>query len=128
MLKRFVAFLFILTIVGQVYAGVCGCVNGESSSKHSCCKRQNSAGDSVSKKSCCDTDCIAKGTQQPTQDRTTASAKIKFEATKQNTAVPTMAFERIVASGIVRTPSVANHRLKFSGASELYLRHRAFLL
>ena len=128
MLKRLAAFLFIFAIVGQIYAGVCGCAGGHNQPRHSCCKRQKSVGDTISSKGCCDTDCMAQRSENVVQKRTEPASKIKFEAFKENAELPRMAFAPVTAADVARIPPFAEHRLKYPRAPELYVRNCAFLI
>ena len=128
MLKRLAAFLFILTVVGQVYAGVCGCLDGGNEPRHSCCKRQKNARDSVSSRGCCSTDCMGQRSETLVQKRTEPASKITLETVNEPAEIPRMAFERVLALDVARISPFANHRLKYSRAPELYLHHCAFLI
>lgn len=57
MLKRFTALLFVLTVAGNVWAGLCGCMDGSDHPRSSCCDRPSAERDSVAAKPCCDEDC-----------------------------------------------------------------------
>lgn len=126
--RRIAALLFIIAIVGQFYAGVCGCVGGGAQPRHSCCKRQKTVGDVISRKNCCPSECLLQPSEKPLQDRVQATAKIKFETVKAAVETPRSSFERIVVVDVVRLPPFSNHRLKYPRPPELYLRHRAFLI
>jgi hypothetical protein len=128
MLKRLAAFLFIFVIAGQVSAGVCGCVRGETESKHSCCKRDKKAGDSIRGKSCCDVDCMAGQSDRPVQDRTTPQAKLQFKTADQPREALKLTFEPVPIQSTVSVNRFTNHRLKYARPPELYLRHHAFLI
>jgi hypothetical protein len=128
MMKRLATFLFILVIAGQVSAGVCGCVGGESKSKHSCCKRAKKAVDSIQKKSCCGSDCMARQSDRPVQDRRSPQARLQFQSVDEPLHVPKFTFERTTADRAVLVNDFTNHRLKYARPPELYLRHHAFLI
>jgi hypothetical protein len=128
MVKRLTAFLFILVIAGQVSAGVCGCIGGESKPQHSCCKRAKKAVDSISKKSCCDTDCAARQSDRPVQDRTASQAKLQSQTSDEPREALPFTFERTAIIRAVPVTHFTNHRLKYARPPELYLRHHAFLI
>ena len=128
MLKRLAAIFFVFVIAGQVSAGVCGCVGGESESKHSCCKRDKLAGDSIRSKGCCDTDCMVRQSDRPIQDRTTHQANLEFQSADEPLKVLKLTFERIQVPRTVTVMHFFNHRLKFARPPALYLRHHAFLI
>ena len=128
MLKRLVAFLFIFTVAGQVYAGVCNCFDGNRQPQHSCCKRQKGERDSISTKGCCDTNCATQQYDTVVQVRTEPTAKIKFEPIIFSDHRPAHVFVTVIRDGFVPKPPFADHRLKYSRPPELYLRHHALLI
>lgn len=128
MVKRLTAFLFILVIAGQVSAGVCGCIGGESKATHSCCKRAKKSADSIQKKSCCDADCAARQSDRPVQDRTASQARLQSQAADKPREVHQFTFERTAIIRAVPVTRFTNHRLKYARPPELFLRHHAFLI
>ena len=128
MVKRLAAFLFIFVIAGQVSAGVCGCVGGESESKHSCCKREKGAGDSIRAKGCCDADCLIRQSDRPVQDRRAPQTVLQFQTADEPVEVLRFTFERAAVHVTVSVNHFTNHRLKYARPPELYLRHHAFLI
>jgi hypothetical protein len=128
MVKRLAAFLFVLVIAGQVSAGVCGCIGGESKSKHSCCKRAKKTVDSIQKKSCCGVDCMARQSDRPVQDRRAPQGGLQFQSADEPQEVIRFTFERIAVRQTVPLNFFTNHRLKYERPPELYLRHHAFLI
>lgn len=128
MLKRLVALSFIFFIVGQVSAGVCGCLSRESRPQHSCCKRQKPTVDALRQKGCCDSDCAIQRSEKLTQDRTSTSVKITSKAMAEPAAIKLENFTSIAAVAIAPVVTVNDHRLKYSRPPELYLRHHAFLI
>ena len=128
MVKRLAAFLFIFVIAGQVSAGVCGCMGGESNSKHSCCKREKGGVDSIRAKGCCDTDCMARQSDRPVQDRRAPQPQLHFQTAVEPVEVLKFVFDRVAVRRTVSVNRFTNHRLKYARPPELYLRHHAFLI
>jgi hypothetical protein len=128
MLGRLAALLFVLVIAGQVSAGMCGCLGGETSSEHRCCKAAKFEGDSFRTKSCCDTDCMARQSEKVPQDRTELTIKIKFKAVFEPLASETVLLTKVTARSAFVAPLYWNDRLKYARPPALYLRHHAFLI
>ena len=128
MLKRLTAIFFVFVIAGQVSAGVCGCVGGENKARHSCCKRDKTAGDSIRSKGCCDADCMVRQSDRPVQDRTAPQAQLQFQTADEPLEVLKFTFERAPVYRTVSVNDFTNHRLKYARPPELYLRHHAFLI
>jgi hypothetical protein len=128
MLKRFAAILFIFVMVGQVSAGVCGCLGGPRADQHSCCKREKVSGDSVRTKGCCDGDCIGRQSEELAQDRTQPATKIKFQSGGKRINLGQTLFSPIAARMPVVVSPYSDHRLKYARPPELYLRHHAILI
>jgi len=128
MLKRLTAIFFVFLIAGQVSAGVCGCLCGESEPRHSCCLHQKSANDTVRQKGCCDNDCAMSQSERLPQDRTVTSFKLNSKAVAEPATPKLENFIRIVTQNAAVTIAAVDHRLKYSRPPELYLRHHAFLI
>ena len=128
MLKRLVALSFIFFIVGQVSAGVCGCLDDASQPQHSCCKRQKATVEAIRQKGCCDNDCAMQRSEKLPQDRTSASFKITSTAIAQPAAIKLENFTPIATIDIAPVIAVVDHRLRYLRPPELYLRHHAFLI
>jgi hypothetical protein len=127
-MKRLVALLFIFAIAGQVSAGVCGCLGGETKSKHSCCIRKKTVRDTISAKGCCETNCLARQAENIVQDRTEPSAKIKFHVAVERVSMQYALFPPVSARAGVSIKPFAGDRLKYARPPDLYLRHHAFLI
>ena len=128
MLKRIAAFLFIFAIAGQVYAGVCGCLNGESRKQHSCCKKQKFAGDSIKAKGCCDTECMVSQHEKLAADRTDPAAKIKFQALIAPPALTRIPIRQVTATASLPVQPLSELQRKYPHSPDLYLHHCAFLI
>ncbi|MBV6495104.1 MAG: hypothetical protein DYH05_07840 [Acidobacteria bacterium ACB1] len=127
MLRRLSAILFILALAGQIYAGVCGCMGGESEAAHACCKPKTAVENSMQGKACCETVCAMSHSENTVPDRLETIAKITFQASEPPT-VPTFAF---APRSVVRTSNTPTRVLLDAAhvrPPELYLRHRAFLI
>jgi len=125
MLRRVAAILFILALAGQIYAGVCGCMGGESETAHACCKPKTAIENSMQGKACCETACAMSHSGNVIPDRLETLAKITFQAVEP-TAAPSFPF---VAPSIVRNAYAPIRSLRdaaYVRPPELYLRHHAF--
>jgi len=125
MLRRFAAIIFVLALAGQIYAGVCGCMGGESETAHACCKPKTAIENSMQGKACCETACTMSHSENTVPDRLETLANITFQAAEPS-VVTSFTFE---APTIV-LKSIAPMRTVRGAASlrppDLYLRHRAF--
>ena len=130
MLQRLIALFFILTLAGQVLAGVCVCLDetGGKSSKQSCCLRKKAKQTSMKKKMCCNTPCGESGDTIP-GSQSESSVKVPIVVRK--------AVERIIFSIVPRAvyaalPINLNRREdaspKISKPPILYLQNHAFLI
>jgi hypothetical protein len=128
MLKRLTAIFFIFVIVGQVSAGVCGCLGSGIQPQHSCCRHKKSANDAIRQKGCCDTDCAMSRSERLPQDRTNTAIKITLKAVAKPAAPKLENFAPIATQNIAPVVTVADHHLKYSRPPELYLRYHAFLI
>ena len=128
MLKRLTAILFIFLIIGQVSAGICGCVVDNSQPQHSCCKRQKASADVLRQKGCCENDCAMSQSERLPQDRAGVAFKISYKAIAQPATPKLESFAPVAAQTIVLAATAADHHLKYSRPPELYLRHHAFLI
>jgi len=61
MKRRFAAIIFVLTIAGNIWAGVCHCVDMGGNSVSSCCKREKIQGTAMSAQPCCEELCGDEG-------------------------------------------------------------------
>lgn len=128
MLKRIAALLFVLAIAGQVYAGVCGCMDANDEATHSCCKRSRSSSGAIKAKDCCAADCSRPQTERPTQDRSNPRPQIKLQAVTPSVQLPAVSVERTSVTPLLTKQRLTDHRLKRPRPPELYLRHHAFLI
>jgi len=129
MLKRLTAILFIFIMAGQVSAGVCGCLGGDSRPRHSCCERKKSVGDTLRRKGCCDdNDCSMRQSERLPQDRTNATARITLKIAAEPTMPKLESFEPVALQSFVPSTTAVDHRLKNSRPPDLYLRYHAFLI
>lgn len=130
MLQRLIALFFILTLAGQVLAGVCVCLDekGGSRLKTSCCLRKKAGQPSIKKNICCNTPCGESGDTIP-GSQSESSIKIPVVVRK--------AVERLLFSLAPRAVSAAlpnvlrlseNASQKISKPPILYLRNHAFLI
>lgn len=127
MLRRFVAILFVLALAGQIYAGVCGCMGGESEAAHACCKPKTAIENSIQGKACCETVCAMSHSEDLVADRLETIAKITFQASEP-AIVPSFAFLPTYTVHTSDAPTRILLRAAYVRPPELYLRHRAFLI
>jgi len=126
MLRRFAAIIFVLALAGQIYAGVCGCMGGESETAHACCKPKTAVENSMQGSMCCETACAMSHSENIVPDRLETLAKITFQADEPAAATTPFSFgTRSVAHNINAPPRVVRDAASLR-PPELYLRHRAF--
>jgi hypothetical protein len=128
MLKRLTAILFIFVMAGQISAGVCGCLGGESRPQHSCCRHKLSTKDAIRQRGCCDNECAMQQSEKLPQDRTNATVKVSLKALIQPAALTLENFAPVKRQSVAPTVVATDHRLKYSRPPELFLRHHAFLI
>ncbi len=129
MLKWVTSMLLLVSLTGQVWAGVCGCFEDHNDS-HSCCKRDKSGKDSIAAPPCCSEDCESitvsqisgKNTDRVSQDSWSKEiapvAKSAFRPTRPR-----------AISFTVQPSKLLGHRLKLARPPDaLYLRHNSFLI
>ncbi len=130
MLHRLIALFFILTLAGQVLAGVCVCLDetGGKGAKTSCCLRKKAQQPSMKRKMCCNTPCGESGGTIP-GSQSESSVKLPVVVRK--------AVERLLFSIAPRPVYAAlptnlkrreNAAQKVSKPPILYLQNHAFLI
>ena len=128
MLHRLIALFFILTLAGQVMAGVCVCLDETSGKKTSCCLRKKAQQPTMKKKPCCSTPCGESGETIP-GSQSESSVKVPLVVRK--------AVEKFVTSFAPRAVYTAAPNVltldetdapKISKPPILYLRNHAFLI
>jgi hypothetical protein len=128
MVKRLTALFFIFLIAGQAYAGVCGCLSGQSMTQHACCKRQKLKIDSMRSTTCCDTDCILRQSEKLPQDRTQAVDKLLFQHIAEPLAIVQISFHPVLVRTAPAALSKVDHRLKFARPPDIVVLNCAFLI
>ena len=128
MFRRFAAFLFVLTMAGNLWAGVCGCI-GDADHQDPCCKRELNAKDSFSAKPCCDDNCLTSGSVSTPRTQGESTVKIPLPADEIAVeAIRTFAFDpSVVRRSEISVPFV-DKRLIFPRPPDLYLKHHSFLI
>ncbi|HTH51597.1 MAG TPA: hypothetical protein VL501_06675 [Pyrinomonadaceae bacterium] len=124
MLRRIVAVIFVLGIVGQAWAAACVC--DDAKLVHSCCKRKVEKNNCFSAKGCCDDEgCIQQRTptpsaslSQPVVTRTPVAA--------QPVDVLHYTFTAPVDYEPVRPTATAGRSRHLARPPDLYVRHHAF--
>jgi hypothetical protein len=132
MLKRLFAILFIIALTGQVWAGVCLCLDtGEEDAhaKMSCCKREKAQANQVSARPCCDEPCGE-----------TNGNKLPFSPSESNNKIPAPvlnAIEKFINSfnrkpnytaPLIISKRSGDRRLQLSHSPDFYLQNHAFLI
>lgn len=130
MLHRLIALFFILTLAGQVLAGVCVCLDetGGKSAKASCCLRKKAKQSSMKRKMCCSKPCGEPGDTIP-GSQSESSVKVPVVVRK---AVERLIFS-IAPRAVYSAFSVDLKRRedasqKISKPPVLYLQNHAFLI
>lgn len=129
MLKRATAFLFVLLIAGQVWAGVCGCLEDGDHERSSCCMRDRSDAASMNKIPCCESDCGDLDTQATPRTNTENSMKLTLRDNPEAytlTAVFKFVPFRARGNDLERPKGFVRPHLP--RPPELYLRNHAFLI
>lgn len=128
MKRRFAAIIFVLTIAGNIWAGVCDCVEMGGDSVSSCCKREKMQGTAMSAQPCCEELCGDEGFVNV--HRANADAQVKLPITKLVVAEPFVPFipVRIVQQSpppgeqsLIATPQLPR-------PPDLFIRHNSFLI
>ncbi|HMS09184.1 MAG TPA: hypothetical protein PKE66_06860 [Pyrinomonadaceae bacterium] len=128
MKRRFAAIIFVLTIAGNIWAGVCNCVETGGDSVSSCCKREKVQGTAMSAQPCCEELCGDEGFVNV--HRANADAQVKLPIAKLIAAEPFVPFipVRIVqhsppsgAERLIATPQLPR-------PPDLFIRHNSFLI
>ena len=128
MLKRLTAFLFVLMIAGNVFAGVCGCI-GDADHQDPCCKRELNAKDSFSAKPCCDDNCVTSGSVSTPRTQGESTVKIPIPADEiAVVAIRNFAFDLSTVRRSEITVPFVDKRLIFPRPPDLYLKHHSFLI
>lgn len=128
MVKRLTALFFIFLIAGQAYAGVCGCLSGQSMPHHACCKRQKLKIDSMRATTCCDTDCILRQSEKLPQDKSQAVDKLKFQPIAEPSAVVQISSLPVLVRMVPAALPKFDHRLKFARPPDIVVLNCAFLI
>jgi hypothetical protein len=129
MVKRFAAFLFVLTLAGNVWAGLCGCFDDASHPESNCCKRERAETSSVSKKPCCESECGQAGFVNVHRTQTDSSVKIPVPASLESIGpfvFDSVGFRRLVISR--GDHQASDHRPHFPRPPNLYLKNSSLLI
>lgn len=130
MLKWITSVILLLTVTGQVWAGICGCFD-DHSGVDLCCKSDESGKASFSAKTCCAADCASiSSNDTPGQAGSDRSASKPYSSDK---LVPVVAAVRPAVMIIPLRPAMNRaefgHRLKFARPPTLlFVRHSSFLI
>ena len=130
MVKWITSLLLLLAVTGQVWAGVCACIEDHNDS-HSCCKPDKSGKSSFSAKPCCSSDCESISSSQIPGKK---SERLLSDAQSQQqiSDVPGkswFAFSIVDTRAYIPLPKLRGDRLKLARPPDaLYLRHHSFLI
>lgn len=129
MLRRFAALLFVLTIAGNVWAGICDCFDGGNHPVSKCCKRERSDKDSVSQKPCCESDCGQPGFNTVHRTQTDSGVRVPMptDVVSIEPLLPEAINYRMVGDAGVRR-SLFEIRQQFPRPPNLYIKHHSFLI
>src|SRR5690606_9889529 len=128
MLRRLTALVFVLFLAGNVWAGLCGCIDGGDHSASACCKRERSEHTSISPKPCCGSEC-----GQPAMSnvhRTKSESGVKVFGS-HIPAEPVRSFVPMPLIGLEREPLFVIQYPQdplFPRPPDLFIKHSSFLI
>lgn len=128
MLKRLTAFLFVLTLTGSVWAGICDCVDGSDHSASSCCKRERSDRPSIAKKPCCGSDCGQTAFVDTHRTQTESTVKIPMPASLGNDSIVALNDPLPLPWTLLGDRDVTFHTPYLARPPNLYIRHHSLLI
>lgn len=129
MLKRFAAILFVLTIAGNVWAGICDCIEGSDHPRSSCCDRKSSERDAVSAKPCCDEECGETSLVNVHRIQSDSSLKLplpRFVGETVNREFCPFALVQTSSTGFDKKLHIWHAQIP--RPPNLYIRHQSFLI
>jgi hypothetical protein len=131
MLRRLIALFFILTLAGQVLAGVCVCLDetGGKQAKSSCCLRKKAQQPSMKRKACCPTPCGESSDSIP-GSQSESSVKVPLVVRKAVekfvfSLAPRAVYAAAAPTALKRDETAPQ---KISKPPILYLQNHAFLI
>jgi hypothetical protein len=129
MQKWVTSMLLLLSLTGQVWAGVCGCFDDHNDS-HSCCKPDKSGKDVLAAPPCCSGDCESITSSQIPGKNTDRISKDLWS--KQIAPVAKSAYRPtlpLAVRSFERPSKPPGHRLKLARPPDaLYLQHSSILI
>ena len=128
MKRRFAAIIFVLTLAGNIWAGICHCVDFGGDSVSSCCKREKVQGTAMSAQPCCEELCGDEGFVNV--HRANADAQVKLPIAKLIAAEPFVPFIRVRIADLnpPRSPDRIFGRPQLPRPPDLFVRHNSFLI
>ena len=129
MLKRFATILFVLTLAGNVWAGICDCFEGSGHSESKCCKRDRSGRTAVSTEPCCGDECGQ--SDFVNVHRTQADSQVRIPLPADVISVDLFQFldtGRIASENLKRYRPDREFRPHFPRPPNLYIKHSSFLI
>lgn len=130
MLQRLIALFFILTLAGQVLAGVCVCLDetGGKGAKTSCCLRKKARQSSMKRKMCCSKPCGEPGDTIPgSQSESAVKLPVVVRKAVEKLLV-TIAPRSVYAALPTDLKRRRDAAQKISKPPILYLKNHAFLI
>lgn len=126
MWKRLTALLFIIFLAGQVWAGVCGCMQSGMKGM-ACCKHKKAKGDSMRRTDCCDGPCGMRTSDRQPRVFGDVSVHVQPKASlpqaeidfRPRAAAP---YGFVFIAGPLRVPA------QLSRPPNLYLQYRSLLI
>ena len=130
MLRRIAAFIFVLTVAGNVWAGLCECIDmGDDHAVSSCCEREHSEQAYMAAKPCCETDCNELTAVSVHRQQSESGIKIPLPAHVLASSPPVPALRMALSAGSMGIDaSFVDLRLGFPRPPNLYLKHHSFLI
>ncbi|HSI89279.1 MAG TPA: hypothetical protein VK918_09495 [Pyrinomonadaceae bacterium] len=128
MQKRLAVLVFLLAIVGNVWAGVCHCLADDDHGRASCCKREKIDDPAFSAQPCCGEECGPPLSSAIRAVQADQLAKISFtlQPAEQFHFQPKV--ESKGTNAYVPGDRAAARRLYLPRPPELYLVHQSFLI
>src|SRR5690606_6635861 len=128
MQRRLAVIVFLLAIAGNVWAGVCHCLDDGDHSSASCCKRKFDAEPSFSAKPCCGDECGQSNTSVVRAVQTDQLTKVSFTLQPIDSFDFRPEIDPGGANAYVSGCTAAALRVPLPRPPDLYLIHRSILI
>ena len=130
MAKWVTCLVLLIALTGQVWAGVCVCLD-DHSDVHSCCKPDENGKSSMAAKGCCSSDCESiSSSQTPGKSNSEVSfSKLSAKQKAVHDTAATWSADRSLPKFHSSPILLFGNRLKLARPpSQLYLRHNSLLI